>query len=124
LGQIGGCVFLGLPGNPVSSLISLLLVGRPLLHRLGGADKDAIAPPAIQLPSAVSLARSDNRTSYLRAALVSQADGLRALPYFSQDSSLISSLVNSQGLIEVGRGDRPIAVGAAVDVHLFDRLMR
>jgi molybdopterin molybdotransferase len=44
LGHIGDATFIGLPGNPVSSLISLLVIGRTVLHRLAGAVLDAPLP--------------------------------------------------------------------------------
>lgn len=124
LGQIGQTVFLGLPGNPVSSLISLLLVGRAVLHRLSGATLEAEPPPPAWVPIGIEL-RAENRVNFLRGRLVEEQDGtLRALPYFSQDSSLISSLVGSHGLIEVDVGDHPITVGIPVKFHRFESLLR
>jgi molybdopterin molybdotransferase len=123
LGQIGGAVFVGLPGNPVSSLISLLLVGRTVLHRLAGACFDAAPPPPLPVPAGRRLARG-NRVNFMRGALVQGEAGLAALPYFSQDSSLISSLVGSQGLIEADIGATPIEAGEPVRFHPYDGLMR
>jgi molybdopterin molybdotransferase len=120
LGQVGNAIFVGLPGNPVSSLISLLLVGRTVLHRLAGAISDAPPPPAMLAPAATRLTRGGNRASFLRASLI---DG-RATPYFSQDSSLISSLVASSGLIELDAGDRPVESGEPVKFHPYDSLLR
>ncbi len=124
LGQIGRAAFLGLPGNPVSSLISLLVVGRIVLQRLAGASLDAVLPRLIPVPAALSLARADNRVNFLRGSLVEQSGQIVALPYFSQDSSLISSLVGSHGLIEVGPGTTAIAAGEAVGFIPYESLLR
>jgi molybdopterin molybdotransferase len=114
LGTIGKATFIGLPGNPVSSLISLLVIGRAVLHRLAGAPFEAALPAPMLVPAASPVAQAENRLTYLRGRLV-EADGMiTALPYFSQDSSLISSLVGSDGLIEIGAGVGPLAAGTPV----------
>jgi molybdopterin molybdotransferase len=120
LGQIGDTAFIGLPGNPVSSLISLLLVGRSVLHRLAGASLDAVPPPPIQAPTTARLARAEGRINFLRARLGDKG----VTPFFSQDSSLISSLVASTGLIEVEIGTGAVEPGEMVKYHAYDSLMR
>jgi len=124
LGQIGRAAFLGLPGNPVSSLISLLVVGRIVLQRLAGATREAALPPSIPVPAGVALARAENRVNFLRGSLTDQSGQKIALPYFSQDSSLISSLVGSHGLIEVGTGPTPIAAGERVGFIPYESLLK
>ena len=120
LGQIGETAFIGLPGNPVSSLISLLLVGRSVLHRLAGATLDAAPPLPVAVPTTTKLARAENRINFLRASR--DADGVT--PFFSQDSSLISSLTASSGLIEVDIGEGAVQPGEPVKFHAYDGLLR
>jgi len=120
LGQIGETAFIGLPGNPVSSLISLLLVGRSVLHRLAGALLDAAPPVPVLVPSTAKLARAENRVNFLRASL--GANGVT--PFSSQDSSLISSLTASSGLIEVDIGEGAVQPGEPVKFHSYDGLLR
>lgn len=122
LGQIGKAYFLGLPGNPVSSLISLLLVGRALLHRLNGAKAEL--PPPFLLPAAAAMPRAGNRVNFLRGRIAANESGPMVLPYFNQDSSLISSLVASEGLIEVGIGSAPVETGELVAFRSYDSLFR
>ncbi len=124
LGHIGQATFIGLPGNPVSSLVSLLVVGRAVLHRLAGAPLDADPPPGVMVPAGASLGVPGNRINFLRGSLTQTAEGLAALPYFSQDSSLISSLTGSAGLIELAAGDRPVEAGTPVVFRAYDGLMR
>ena len=124
LGHIGQATFIGLPGNPVSSLVSLLVIGRSVLHRLAGAPLDADLPPGVTVPAGAALGKPGNRINFLRGTLVETADGLAALPYFSQDSSLISSLTGSAGLIELAAGDEPVEAGAPVVFRAYDGLMR
>lgn len=124
LGHIGRATFIGLPGNPVSSLVSLLVLGRSVLHRLAGAPLDADLPPGIVVPAAARLGVPGNRVNFLRGSLADKDGRLAALPYFSQDSSLISSLTGSSGLIELAPGDQPVEVGAPVVFRAYDGLMR
>lgn len=124
LGHIGPATFIGLPGNPVSSLISLLVIGRSVLHRLAGAPEDAGLPRGVLVPAGADLGVPGKRLNFLRASLSEHKGKLVALPYFSQDSSLISSLTGSTGLIELPPGDQPIEQGAPVIFRAYDSLMR
>ncbi|HMA51518.1 MAG TPA: molybdopterin molybdenumtransferase MoeA, partial [Magnetospirillaceae bacterium] len=120
LGHIGDATFIGLPGNPVSSLISLLVIGRTVLHRLAGAPLDAPLPAGITVPAGADLGVPGNRINFIRGNL---ADG-KALPYFSQDSSLISSLTGSSGLIELAAGSEAVAAGTPVLFRAYESMMR
>ena len=124
LGHIGQTTFIGLPGNPVSSLISLLVLGRSVLHRLAGAPGDARLPPGVMVPAGTDLGVPGKRLNFLRASLTEQNEKLVALPYFSQDSSLISSLTGSAGLIELPPGDKSVEAGTPVVFRAYDSLMR
>lgn len=124
LGHIGQAAFLGLPGNPVSSLISLLVIGRTVLHRLAGSVEDAPLPAGIAVPAGADLGVPGNRINFIRGNLQSRNGGLAALPYFSQDSSLISSLTGSSGLIELAAGTEAVETGTPVLFRAFETMMR
>lgn len=124
LGHIGQAAFIGLPGNPVSSLVSLLVVGRSVLHRLAGAPLDAEFPSGVTLPAGAALGVPGNRVNFLRGFLAEKEGAPAALPYFSQDSSLISSLTGSSGLIELAPGDTAVETGSPVVFRAYDSLMR
>ena len=64
-GQIGNTHFIGLPGNPVSSLVTFLLLVRPFVLRLQGSTD--IAPRSVALRADFSWARADKRREFLRA---------------------------------------------------------
>jgi molybdopterin molybdotransferase len=86
--------FIGLPGNPVSSFITFLLLARPLLlRRMGVSDA---SPQRLRLPAAFSWAKPDpKREEFLRVRL--QQDGSLAL-YPNQGSGVLSSLAFADGL--------------------------
>jgi molybdopterin molybdotransferase len=99
-GQIGDCVFVGLPGNPVASFVCFMLYARPLLLALsGGCWSD---PRRFLVRTAFSLKRKAGRRDFLRGWLVADAGGeLRVQKYPEDGSGIISSLRQAEGLIEI-----------------------
>ena len=115
-GTVGGTRLLGLPGNPVSSLVCALVFLRPAIARMLGADDNAL--PATERASlGAAVAANDERQDYLRAALRRDGDGTPvATPFPKQDSSMLSLLVKAQCLV-VRPPHAPAAPqGAAVDI--------
>jgi molybdopterin molybdotransferase len=94
-GRIGNAHFIGLPGNPVSSFVTFLLLVRPFLLKLQGASR--LAPPAIQLPAHFDWPRADKRREFLRARR-NEAGGLELFP--NQSSGVLTSTVWADGLID------------------------
>jgi len=89
---------LGLPGNPVSTLVCSLLFLKPALDRLSGLPEAAEAPATARL--GVALKPNDRRQDYLRARLLRAADGvLEAVPFEVQDSSMMRPLAASDCLV-------------------------
>lgn len=94
----GATPFLGLPGNPVSSMVCALMFMAPILNRLSGL-------PEIDLPhdTAVletTLPENDQREDYLRATLNRDDSGiLMVRPFEKQDSSMLSRLAQADALI-------------------------
>ena len=88
---------LGLPGNPVSTLVGGLLFLRPLLAALLGAPAPDLTEPAVL---AVDMGANDRRQDYVRATLVADPDGLpRVSPLAPQDSSMLSTLAAADCLL-------------------------
>ncbi|MEZ5669213.1 MAG: molybdopterin molybdotransferase MoeA [Alphaproteobacteria bacterium] len=114
-GRIGGIPMLGLPGNPVSSLVCALLFLRPLLAAMhGSATGRAATLPAIL---GTALGANDNREDYLRAALARDSAGrLVATPFPVQDSSMLAILAHSDGLVIRAPHAPALPAGAPVEV--------
>ncbi len=99
-GQIGEAVFLGLPGNPVAAAVTFWLYARPLLARMGGANWTP--PRRLFLPSAFDMpGRKTGRREFMRGSLIEKDGVLHADRYSRDGSGLISSLRESDGLIEL-----------------------
>jgi molybdopterin molybdotransferase len=112
-GQIGDCVFLGLPGNPVAVFVCFLLYANPVLTLLGGGRWQA--PRRYPVPAAFSLKRKKTgRREFLRGMLLSTDGKLSVKPYPRDGSGLISSLRASDGLIEISENADSVDEGQAV----------
>ena len=66
-GQLGGCLFIGLPGNPVAAVICFLRFARPVLIALGGGRWPE--PRAFLVPAGFAMRKKPGRREYLRARL-------------------------------------------------------
>jgi molybdopterin molybdotransferase len=107
-GEGGEALFLGLPGNPVSSFITFVLAGRALLRAMQGMD--TALPPALPLRAAFDWPKADaQRREFIRV----QLDGEGGLGLFkNQGSGVLTSVVWATGLVDlpagatVKRGDR------------------
>jgi molybdopterin molybdotransferase len=107
-GRIGAAHFIGLPGNPVSSFVTFVLLVRPFLLKLQGATE--LAPPAIGLPAHFDWPRPDKRREFLRARR-NAGGGLELFP--NQSSGVLTSTVWADGLID-NPGGQAIARGETV----------
>ncbi len=97
-GECDGIPVLGIPGNPVSSLICGLVFLRPALHRLLGLENEPLATTTALL--AGDLRENDRRQDYIRANLQPNTGGkLVATPFPIQDSSMLSVLADADCLI-------------------------
>ncbi|MCR4282254.1 MAG: molybdopterin molybdotransferase MoeA, partial [Bauldia sp.] len=95
-GRIGGLRVLGLPGNPVSSVVCAILFLRPLIDALLGRPARDLSEPALL---GADLATNDARHDYVRARLI-QRDGLPVVtPLPVQDSSMLAALAAADCLL-------------------------
>jgi molybdopterin molybdotransferase len=108
---------MGLPGHPASALIIFHLFAVPILERLSGINKEKTdmrveARISRNIPSAVG------RSDFIRVKLEERADGLWAVPVFGK-SGLISTMVESDGMVEIAANKEGILEGEIVKVYLF-----
>ena len=99
-GQIGDCVVLGLPGNPVAVFVCFLLYVWPLLRRMGGAEWPE--PRRYQLPALFAFPdRKVGRREFWRGMLRETPAGLAVDKFARDGSGLISGLRAADGLIDI-----------------------
>ena len=111
------CHFIGLPGNPVSSFITFLLLVRPFLMRLQGGQR--VTPVATVMPAHFDWPRADKRREFLRVRR-NDAGGLDLFP--NQSSGVLTSAVWGDGVVDNPAG-RSIAKGDTVQFISFAELM-
>jgi molybdopterin molybdotransferase len=117
-GQVGDCVVLGLPGNPVAVFVCFLIYVRPVLTRLaGGVWPEPVRYP---VPAAFTQKKKKGRREFWRARLAEDADGRLVVTKFPRDGSgLISSLREAHGLIEVAEDVESVRTGESVNFIPF-----
>jgi molybdopterin molybdotransferase len=117
-GQYRGTPMVGLPGNPVSTLVCSLLFLKPALDKQSGLPEGT--EPALTARLGVAVGQNDRRQDYLRARLVRAADGvLEAVPFEVQDSSMMRPLASSDCLVVRPPHAPPLAVGSPVPIIAF-----
>jgi len=112
-GRIGDTPVLGLPGNPVSSLICAIVFMVPALDRMQGVATAARPRHTVRL--AVPLRQNDEREDYLRAILSYDGEP-RVTPFSRQDSSMVSRLAQADCLIVRAPHAPPADAGETVEI--------
>ena len=120
-GRVGAAHFLGLPGNPVSSFVTFLLLVRPFLLRLQGVPVETldIATKSIAATAHFTWARGDNRREFMRVRR-NTAGGVEL--FANQSSGVLTSAVWGDGLVDNPPG-RTIAHGDLVQFIPFATLL-
>lgn len=95
-GRLGNTRCVGLPGNPVASLVCSHLFIQPLVARLGGRPH---TPDIVDAVLGAPMAANDTRQDYVRASISATEAGLIATPFAVQDSSMLKLLADAGGLI-------------------------
>ncbi|TPL83805.1 molybdopterin molybdotransferase MoeA [Mesorhizobium sp. B2-3-13] len=95
-GRLGDIRCIGLPGNPVASLVCSQLFLKPLLARLGGR---AYRQDIRQARLGTAMPANDLRQDYVRAVVREYHGELVATPFGIQDSSMLRMLADANGLV-------------------------
>jgi molybdopterin molybdotransferase len=113
MGVIGGTPLIGLPGNPVASFVTFVHVVRPTILALMGARPAPLPPMPVR--AAFTYRKKVGRREYVRASLRRADDGaLEAVKFPREGAGLLSSLVETDGLIELGESTVEVAPGDSV----------
>ncbi|MGE3876831.1 MAG: molybdopterin molybdotransferase MoeA [Parvibaculaceae bacterium] len=112
-GEIGDCLMIGLPGNPVAVFVSALIYARSALARLGGATWPE--PRRYPLRAAFEFrGRKTGRREFWRGILADTPEGLAVDKFRRDGSGLISGLRASDGLIDIPEEQGDVRVGDPV----------
>lgn len=116
-GDSSSAHFIGLPGNPVSSWVTFLLLVRPVLLRLQGASQ--LEPTTVRMRADFDWPRPDKRREFLRARRNAEG-GLDLFP--NQSSGVLTSTVWADVLID-NPASHAIATGDVVDALSITELL-
>src|SRR5580692_9531697 len=122
MGIIDGAPFIGLPGNPVASFVTFVHVVRPTVLALSGARPTPLIPMPVR--AAFTYKKKIARREYVRVNLRHGADGaLEAIKFPREGAGLLSSLVDTDGLVELGEEVTQVAPGQTVGFLSYASLM-
>jgi molybdopterin molybdotransferase len=108
-----GAAFVGLPGNPVAAFVTFARVVRPLMARLAGAEATALI--ALPVRATFGHKKKKGRREYVRVALRRAPDGvIEAVKHAQEGAGVITSLTETDGLVELLEATTQIAPGESV----------
>jgi molybdopterin molybdotransferase len=117
LAMIGDTPVFGLPGNPVSCMVTFDLFVAPTLHRLSGC-RELPLRQAVPARLTRNVASAPGREDYFQVQLQHRPDGAWAEPVFGK-SNLIYTLVRADGMVRIDLDSGGLTEGAWVQVLLF-----
>jgi molybdopterin molybdotransferase len=121
LGQIGAVPFVGLPGNPVAVMVTFLNIVRPMILRLMGGT--GLTPHHFRVAADFSHKKKKDRREWVRASLVADgAVGWRAVKFPRQGAGVLSSMVESEGLVALPEEMTQLERGTMVDFLPFSEV--
>ncbi|MGH7029645.1 MAG: molybdopterin molybdotransferase MoeA [Stellaceae bacterium] len=121
LGRVGGVPLIWLPGNPVAVVVTFAVLARPLILKLAGAV--AAAPRLLPVHSGFAYRKKPGRREYLRARLERDGDQLVAVKYERDGAGILSSIVQSDGLVILDEATSELAAGAPVEFLPFSEVL-
>jgi molybdopterin molybdotransferase len=122
MGVVGGTPFIGLPGNPVASFVTFVHVVRPAVLALSGAAAAHLVPMPVR--AAFGYKKKLGRREYVRVSLRKGQDGtLEAIKFPREGAGLLSSLVETDGLAELGETVTRVEPGSVVGFLGYASLM-
>ncbi len=116
-GKYAGIPYLGLPGNPVSAMVSFERFARPAILKMAGHQQ--LERPLVQVTMLEEI-HSDGRESYLRAIVTRAGNNYQAATTGSKESHSMTSLVKANALLIVPEGVKYVAVGEQLPAMMID----
>lgn len=122
MGIIGGTPLIGLPGNPVASFVTFVHVVRPTILALSGARQAPLVPMPVR--AAFAHKKKIARREYVRVNLRRDDDAaIEAVKFPREGAGLLSSLVDTDGLVELGEELTFVEPGQMVGFLSYASLM-
>ncbi|HXC13517.1 MAG TPA: gephyrin-like molybdotransferase Glp [Stellaceae bacterium] len=121
LGQVAGVPLIGLPGNPVAVAVTFAVLARPLILKLAGTT--ASAPRTFPARAGFAYRKKPGRREYLRARLERDGNALVAVKHPRDGAGILSSIVQSEGLVILDEATGDLAAGTIVEFLPFSEVL-
>jgi molybdopterin molybdotransferase len=116
-GTYQGIPYLGLPGNPVSAMVSFERFARAAILKMAGHMQFERPTVTAVVQEAI---HSDGRESYIRAVVTREGEGYTAVTTGSQGSHIMTSLVKANALLIVPEGVKMVSPGDTLSAWMID----
>ncbi len=122
MGQIARTPIVGLPGNPGAVLVTFLLIARPILLRLAGMED--VTAHRFAVRAGFDHKKKSGRREFVRARLTAGEDGAAVvLKHGASGAGILSSLVEADGLVDLGPDLTYLESGSSVDFLPFSEVL-
>lgn len=122
MGVVRGTPFIGLPGNPVAVFVTFAFVARAMLARLAGEERAALRRYPVR--AGFAYRKKEGRREYVRVRVAPGPDGvLVAAKHPREGAGILTSLTETDGLVELGEDVTRVADGETVAFLPYDGLI-
>ncbi len=121
-GHLGQASFFGLPGNPVSTMVTFYQFVRPaILKRMGSLGP--WTSPVFRLPLATSVRKKPGRTDFQRGRLLPGENGWMVAPAGAQSSHILTGMAQADCFIVLPAESGALTAGSLVDVQILEGMV-
>ena len=120
VGELDGMTVIGLPGNPVSALVTFELFARPLVRAMLGLAGDGRL--RVRALAAERMAKDAGRRAFLRVVIAATDDGYVARPAGGQQSSQLRPMADANALLVVPEGAAAAEPGSPYEAIVLEAL--
>jgi len=122
MGQVGATPIVGLPGNPGATLVTFMLIARPIILRLSGAE--APPPTRFRVRAGFDHRKKEGRREFVRARLGAGEDGIpTVIKHGRSGAGILSSMVEADGLVDLPPDLTYLESGMTVDFLPFSEVL-
>ena len=120
-GKLNNTPFIGLPGNPVAAVITFLMLVTNFIKKLSGIKKTEIIERLI--PANFIMKKKTGRTEWLRGSIKVINNNLFLEKFHTSGSGIISSISNTDGIIEINEDVKYIKKGTLLKFYRYEDIL-
>ena len=119
LGIVEGTPILILPGLPISALIGFYVLGQHILTKMTGASEEYLTQGVVKGTVTEDIDASKGMTSFRPVRVIVKGESVQVHPVKPYGSSIVSSVAQADGLIQLDSHEGSVKSGAKVSVYLL-----